>query len=383
MSKKYKKLIEHILTLHELHQRWSPSDIANELQNSDCPPPQTRRALVRFINYTIKRGTANARKRPGQPRTTRTAEFISLGRQHMENKPKQSIRKTDQSLRKEQMKSSYGTIHRTLTCDIKIKPWKITRSQRINDVQQEKRVKSAKKLLKKFGNNPTRSNSKWKRLINSDFSGRIKLVQNHNSENNIIWSTNKTTIPPELLTIGQEKYSPGLTIFGAISSRGLIPKDSPIFVDEWLKAECKKINKKRINMDRFFYIKLIETELKPHIDILFPDVNVIWQDDLDSKHRSYYALSKIDELFCDRITPDEEASKMADIWPIENVWEYIKEKIGKHEIENLAALKDKIVQLWNTINPAMCSRLINSIPKRLQCLINKKGIQSTKQIIIA
>ena len=64
---------------------------------------------------------------------------------------------------------------------------------------------------------------------------------------------------------------------------------------------------------------------------------------------------------------------MADIWPIENVWGYIKEKIGKHEIENLPALKDKIVQLWNTINPAMYSRLINSIPKRLQCLINKKG----------
>ena len=133
-------------------------------------------------------------------------------------------------------------------------------------------------------------------------------------------------------------------------------------------------------MDRFLYIELIEAELKPHIDMLFPDVNVIWQDDMDSKHRSSYALNKIDELlFCDRITPDEEASKMADIWPIESACGYIKEKIGEHEVENLATLKEKIVQIWNTINPDMCSKLINSIPKRLQCVIDKKRVSNPEK----
>jgi hypothetical protein len=373
MSKKYKKLIEQILTLHDLHQSWSPSHIANELQNSDCPPPQTRRALVRFINYTIKRGTVNARWRSGRPRTTRTRKFISLVKQNIENKRKQSMRRTNRLIKKEQLKSSYGSVHRALRYDIKIKPWKITRSQKINDTQRHERVRSAKILLRKFGNKPTRSNSKWKRLINSDFSGRINLIQKHNAKNNVIWSKNKTTIPPELLTVGQQKYSPGVMIFGSISSRGLIPNNSPIFIDEWLKTECKRLKKKRITMDRFMYIKLIETELKPHIDTLYPDVNVIWQDDMDSKHRSSYALNKIDELFCERITHDEEASKMADIWPIENIWGYIKEKIDEHEVENITALKYKIIQIWNTIKPDMCSKLINSIPKRLQCVINKKG----------
>jgi hypothetical protein len=55
---------------------------------------------------------------------------------------------------------------------------------------------------------------------------------------------------------------------------------------------------------------------------------------MDSKHRSSYALNKIDELFYERITSDEEASKMADIWTIENLWVYIRvarssEKSGK------------------------------------------------------
>ncbi|CAF5053335.1 unnamed protein product [Rotaria sp. Silwood1] len=152
MSQKYKQLREQILTLHDLHKKWSPSNIADELQNSDCPPPQTRHALVRYINYTINRGTVNPRRRSGRPRTTRTAQFISL--------------------------------------------------------------------VKK----PEKSYSKWKKLINTDFSGRINLVQKHNSKNNVVWSISKATIPLDLQTIGQQKYSPGIILFGAISSRGLIQR---------------------------------------------------------------------------------------------------------------------------------------------------------------
>ena len=46
--------------------------------NSDYPPSQTRYTLIRYVNYTIKRGTIGARKRIGRPRTTRTSHFISL-----------------------------------------------------------------------------------------------------------------------------------------------------------------------------------------------------------------------------------------------------------------------------------------------------------------
>ncbi len=34
MSRKYEKLRKKILILHELHQNWPSSDIANELMNS-------------------------------------------------------------------------------------------------------------------------------------------------------------------------------------------------------------------------------------------------------------------------------------------------------------------------------------------------------------
>jgi hypothetical protein len=56
---------------------------------------------------------------------------------------------------------------------------------------------------------------------------------------------------------------------------------------------------------------------------------------------------------------------MADIWPIENIWAYIKEKLSLEENENLPMLKNKIIDIWRTITPQMCSKLINSIPGRL------------------
>ncbi len=91
--------------------------------------------------------------------------------------------------------------------DIGLKPWKMTRSQKMTSTQRPERVKSARKLLKRLGTTPTRLNSKQKRLLNTDFRARISLVQKHNSKNTIIWTKSKRTIPFDLQTVGEEKYS--------------------------------------------------------------------------------------------------------------------------------------------------------------------------------
>jgi hypothetical protein len=54
MPQKYKKCREQILALHNLHKRWSSSNIADELQNSDYPPPQARHALIRYMRVRVR-----------------------------------------------------------------------------------------------------------------------------------------------------------------------------------------------------------------------------------------------------------------------------------------------------------------------------------------
>ncbi len=51
---KIQNLRQQILTLHDLHQKWLPSEIADELINSGCPPPQKRYSLIRYIRLRKK-----------------------------------------------------------------------------------------------------------------------------------------------------------------------------------------------------------------------------------------------------------------------------------------------------------------------------------------
>jgi hypothetical protein len=47
-------------------------------------------------------------------------------------------------------------------------------------------------------------------------------------------------------------------------------------------------------------------------------------------------------LFDNHINPEEPSDKMADIWPIENIGSYIKEKLKGEEIQDISILKIKL-----------------------------------------
>lgn len=148
MSKKYKKLRQQILTLRDLHRKWSAIDIANPLMNSDYPPPQITYNILRYIKYTLEISTTKARRRSRRPRTTRTPKFTSLAQNNMQNKHRTSIRKIDDLLKREELNSSYGSVQRALKDDIELKLWKLARSQKISAVQRHERLESAKKIVK-------------------------------------------------------------------------------------------------------------------------------------------------------------------------------------------------------------------------------------------
>ena len=60
-------------------------------------------------------------------------------------------------------------------------------------------------------------------------------------------------------------------------------------------------------------------------------------------------------MFQERFEPEEQVSKMAEIWPIEDIWVYIKEKL-EEEFRNLSPLKQRIITIWNTRVSQMCSK---------------------------
>ena len=74
------------------------------------------------------------------------------------------------------------------------------------------------------------------------------------------------------------------------------------------------------------YSDIIRDKAGPAIDDIYPDRDCIFQDDNATIHRSAVSLAAVAETFDNRIQPSLQAYKMADVYPIENVWSIVKTK---------------------------------------------------------
>ena len=98
-----------------------------------------------------------------------------------------------------------------------------------------------------------------------------------------------------------------------------------------------------------------DRKVAPAVQKLYPRNSAVWQDDGASIHRSRrtctrqnvtepkIALDSIDRNFKDRILYDFQAPKMADIWPIKNVWAIIKQELDGKEFKNIESWKQNSV----------------------------------------
>ena len=69
--------------------------------------------------------------------------------------------------------------------------------------------------------------------------------------------------------------------------------------------------------------------------------------------------------------------KMADVWPIENIWSIVKTKLDEEEYNTLEELKSAIRKVWKDLNKDkdLLRRMIDSIPRRLEAVIRRGGEQ--------
>ncbi|CAF1498094.1 unnamed protein product [Rotaria sp. Silwood1] len=222
------------------------------------------------------------------------------------------------------------------------------------------RIQSARILLRKYGGRLRSKRFLWHQVVNSDYSGKIGLTIVYNMKNNVVYGTSRDTIPRELLELPVDKFTKGLIMWGAISSRALIPKDGPIFIDEFLDEYQWDRNKKRtLNGQR--YIDLLQERIIPSIEQIYPNNDYIYQDDCDSIHHSKDVLEFIEKNISDRIMP------------MESVWSIIRTKLMKKDYQDLSHVKTEIMKIWKNFDISLCFRMMSSIPKRLQAVIKQDG----------
>ena len=126
------------------------------------------------------------------------------------------------------------------------------------------------------------------------------------------------------------------------------------------------------NMDTQKLVEIYEEALLPSVQDLFGDCQEPWflQEDNDPKHMSKLAkewrlLHSINHLDWPAQSPD--------LNPIEDVWAVLKANVAQRKSRTEQGLKRVIKEHWAYITIEFGQKLIESIPKRLQVVIEGKG----------
>ncbi|CAF5043832.1 unnamed protein product, partial [Rotaria sp. Silwood1] len=211
---------------------------------------------------------------------------------------------------------------------LNVKVWRILNRNQVNDLPRSgaPRTTTTLEYIQAKGNKLY----DWAYVLNTDFSGTFTLNPQSNRRNEGIYTESKSDIPYELKTKPKEKFQKSVMLWGSISYQGLFPKQSPVFVHEWLELIRPKggDSRKKMYFTGARYVKFIRTIIAQKANEEFGDLRyVIFQDDQDRKQRMRVTLDAVDHVFDYLIKPKDCAAKLADVWPIENVWGILKEKL--------------------------------------------------------
>lgn len=123
-------------------------------------------------------------------------------------------------------------------------------------------------------------------------------------------------------------------------------------------------------MDHKMYIRILKENLGPSAEKLGLQGSYIFQQDNDPKHTA--ANTRLWLLYN---TPKQLKTppQSPDINPIEHLWKILDDEIRKRHISNKKELKEALKEEWDKIPSSVTANLVNSMPRRLQAVIDAKG----------
>ncbi len=148
------------------------------------------------------------------------------------------------------------------------------------------------------------------------------------------------------------KFRQSVMIWGAMSSAGVGPLC-------FLKT----------NVTAPVYQDILEHFMLPSADQLFKDADFIFQQDLAPAHTAKSTKSWLNDhgvgvLDWPANSPDLN---------IENLWGIVKRKMRNKRPKNADELKATVKEIWASIQPQQCHKLITSMPRRTEAVIKAKG----------
>lgn len=127
------------------------------------------------------------------------------------------------------------------------------------------------------------------------------------------------------------------------------------------------------NMDQHLYKSILRDDLMKSINFYHLEKSkIIFQHDNDPKHTSKLVKEWLSEQEFDTL---DWPAQSPDLNPIEHMWAEVKRRLNKFDKPPRGVLElwERIQSIWNDIPTQKCQILIQSMPKRIQAVLNAKG----------
>ncbi len=202
---------------------------------------------------------------------------------------------------------------------------KLSRDNRRN------RVRACRRLLKRFSKSAVSS------IVFTD-EKLFTLETPLNPQNDRVYAKEqkKKDVPEERLIRERSHFSKKVMVSVGVSKEG---KTGVHFIEEGAK----------INSD--VYQQLLSTKLLPDCRAIFEDGDYVLQQDGAPAHRSKSTVSYLEENVPDFIGPKDWPANSPDLNPVDYcVWGRLQELVYKVPIRDIAHLKERIVQSWESLS---------------------------------
>jgi hypothetical protein len=125
------------------------------------------------------------------------------------------------------------------------------------------------------------------------------------------------------------------------------------------------------NLDWKQYCKILKEAMIPSAGDLFPEGEFLFQQDNDPKHTSEKTWNFLDSKGIDYM---DWPPYSPDLNPIENLWAILKQRMKGRKCKNVDQLWDCVQEAWYELPVDLLRGLIDSMKRRCQEVIDKKGM---------
>ena len=125
------------------------------------------------------------------------------------------------------------------------------------------------------------------------------------------------------------------------------------------------------NMNSYMYREILRQNMIPSLQKL--GRRAVFQHDNDPKHTSKMTTALLKRL---RVKVMDWPSMSLDLNPIEHLLGILKRKVEVCKVSNIRQLRDVVMEEWKSIPVATCEALVNSMPRRVEAVLDNDGGQA-------